>query len=69
MLQPITFNQPVPIHYLSFFEKIIIATLIIIAIYIGGKIFWMCYYEWKFGKQIENAGEKYLQYGKEYFKK
>lgn len=28
-----------------------------------GRLFWMCYYEWKY-----SAGEEYLRYGKKYIK-
>jgi len=43
-------------------------TIIMLGIWVFGKFFWMIYYEVKFGREIENAGEKYLKFGKEIFK-
>lgn len=45
--------------------RLIHGALILLGLWMIAKLFWMCYYEYKY---YRNAGEDYLNYGKEYVK-
>lgn len=65
LTEEIIYNNVKTLYILQYPEKLFIAFMIILGLFMISKLFWMCIYQYYFGG---NAGEDYLKYGKNYVK-